>query len=132
MPRRIALLLAAALAVGGAGALPAKAPRLTEEERLQKALAGLVPGKPIDCIPLSPTQDSQTFDGAILYRFGATRYLNRFSGGCDVRANFDTLIVRSYGSQLCRGDIARIVEAGTPIERGSCVFDDFTPYAKPK
>lgn len=128
---RVSLILLAALAAASAP-LAAKAPRQTEEQRLQKSLEGLVPGKPVSCVTQGPTIQSQTYDGAIVYRDGSTRYVNRFGGHCDVRANFDILIVKIYGSQLCRGDIARIAESGSPIERGSCVFDDFTPYTKAK
>ena len=128
---RVSLVILAAL-VTAAGPLAARTPRLTEEQRLQKSLEGLVPGKPVGCIRQGPTIQSQTYDGAIVYRDGSTRYVNRFGGQCNVRANFDILVVKLYNSQLCRGDIARIVESGSPIERGSCVFDDFTPYTKPK
>lgn len=132
MPRWKPILLAAVILVCGVAPSFAKTPPLTEEQRLQKALAGLVPGKPVDCIRQGPNVDSTTYDGAILYRDGGTRYLNRFGGSCNIRANWDIAIVHIFGSQLCRGDIARIVEAGTPIEKGSCVFGDFTPYKKVK
>lgn len=129
---RISFVILAALATAAGPLVAAKTPRLTEEQRLQKSLEGLVPGKPVSCVTQGPTIQSQTYDGAIVYRDGSTRYVNRFGGQCNVRANFDILIVKLYGSQLCRGDIARIVESGAQIERGSCVFDDFTPYTKAK
>ena len=132
MVRREPALLALAIAACATTALAAKTPRPTDEQRLEKSLSGLVPGKPVDCISQTPNLDSQTYDGAILYRRGSTRYLNRFGGSCSIRSSFDILIVRTYGSQLCRGDIARIVDSGAAIERGSCVFDTFTPYAKAK
>ena len=127
MTRLPALLLLAALAA------PAIAkPRLTSEQQLQKALDGLVAEKPTSCIQLYPSNGSTTYEGAVLYRVGSKRYLNRFGDGCPFLHPDDGLITRSFGSQLCRGDIVTIFTPGIPIQRGSCVMGDFTPYRSAK
>jgi hypothetical protein len=107
-------------------------PRLTSEQQLQKRLEGLTPGKPVNCISLYPSSNSTTYKGAIVYVQGSTRYVNRFLNGCPFLNEDDGIVTRSFGSQLCRGDIVNVFTPGIPIQRGSCVMGEFTPYKKPK
>jgi hypothetical protein len=115
-------------------AAPAAAVRRTPEEQLAKLVEGRVPGKPVDCINLGPTNNESTrIDHlAMAYRQGTTWYVNRFQGGCP-ELNFDTIVVtRTPMSQLCRGDIANLHSAGSRMPVGSCVFDSFVPYTRPR
>lgn len=126
---RFLTIAALALIVPAAGLA---AERKTDEQKLEKMLEGMVPGKPVDCIRQGPNVDSTTFDGVIVYRDGGTRYVNRFGDGCRFLRNEDALVIRLYSGQLCRGDIANVIDPAAHIPRGSCVFGDFTPYKKPK
>jgi hypothetical protein len=119
---------AALLAVGAAAA-----PRPTGEAKLQKMLEGYAAGKPTSCVSLAPSMDSTKIEGlGIVYKRGRTLYVNRFDNGCPSLDSFKSIVTRTPSTQLCRGDIARIVDLQTQIEGGSCVFGDFTPYEKVK
>lgn len=124
------LLLTASCAQSPQDIARADAATAKDEARLAKALVGRSAGKPIHCIEQRAT-DMTNYGGALLYRVGAGRlYLNRPTDGCFGLKNDDILVTRSYSGQLCRGDILRTVDRTTGFPTGSCVFGDFTPYAK--
>lgn len=109
------------------------APRPTGEAKLQKMLEGYAAGKPTSCISLAPSMDSTKIEGiGMVYKRGRTLYVNRFANGCPSLDSFKSIVTRTPSTQLCRGDIARLVDFQTQIEGGSCVFGDFTPYEKAK
>jgi hypothetical protein len=113
---------------------PAAAKVETGQERLARLAAGRAPGKPTDCINigLSSSNDSEKLPGlGMAYRRGMTWYINDFGGDCPGLRDDTILVVKSYGSQLCRGDIADLRMSGADIPVGSCVFGSFTPYTKP-
>ena len=128
MPRTAAILALALVAAP----LLARAPRQTDAERLQQRLAALVPGKPASCITQRPNNNSETYDGVVVYEVAGTTYVNRFDGSCDLRRDFDTLITSTPTTQLCRGDIAQVVSTGVPIPRGTCIYGTFETYTRPK
>jgi hypothetical protein len=52
-------------------------------------------------------------------------------GGCGNLGGGYTLVTKTYGTaELCRGDIAQVVDLQSHFTVGSCVFGDFIPYAK--
>jgi hypothetical protein len=129
-------LLHIALIAGliGAQATPLFAARITPEEKLAKLTAGLVPGKPVDCINMGiSNNDSEKIPGiGMAYRQGTTWYVSRFQGGCpELRENV-IIVTKMHSTQLCRGDIAdlRMVPPNMPM--GSCIYDSFVPYTKPR
>lgn len=117
------VLPAAALAAGPTG-----------EAKLEKLIEGRTAGKPSDCLPLMGGSPSSTKIEGVGEVFGSGRtiYVNRFEGGCPGLSSFDTIVTRSPQGRLCRGDIARIVDLTSRIERGSCVLGPFVPYSKAK
>ena len=126
--KRILILSAAILF-----ALPAASskPRLSDAERLDKALAGRTAGKPVSCVSLRDLSGSEVIGDDILYRVNSKLlYRNQSSGGCDSARHGDALITRPYGSRLCRGDIVRTAELTVGFESGACVLGKFTPYRK--
>ncbi|QJU57083.1 hypothetical protein HL653_04130 [Sphingomonas sp. AP4-R1] len=124
----LSAMLLATLATGAAAA-----PKPTGEAKLQKMLQGYTAGKPASCLPLTPSMDSTKIEGiGLVYKRGRTLYVNRFDRGCPSLTNFTSTVTRTPGSQLCRGDIVRIVDLVSGIEGGSCVMGDFTPYEKAK
>lgn len=124
------LTMSACLALGLAAAASA-APKLTGEAKLQRMLKGYTAGAKTSCISLAPSMDSTKIEGVgMVYGRGRTLFVNRFDRGCPSLDAFRSIVTRTPSTQLCRGDIARVVDLTTRIEGGSCVFGDFTRYEK--
>ena len=68
-------------------------------------------------------------DGTVAFKNGRTVYVNHLLGECNgLKSGFYTLVTRSSGSGLCRGDIARVADVSTGMIVGSCAVGDFIPY----
>ena len=125
-------LIHAAL-IAGLIAAPAAAVKPSPEEQLAKLTDGRVAGKPVDCIPQFPSNESRRIDTlAMAYRVGTTWYVNRFEGGCPELRYDRIMVTRSPVGKYCRGDIVRLRTAYPPMDVGSCIFDAFVPYPKPR
>lgn len=98
-----------------------------------RALAGRTAGKPVSCIQESRISDSQIYDsGDMLFRMhGGDIYLNTPKPKCAGLRSGVSRITRSYGGQLCRGDISQLVDFPASISVGSCAMADFVPYPRP-
>lgn len=106
-------------------------PKLTEKQKaaLDKALEGRVAGKPQSCISLTQRADLQVIsDDLLLYKAGRTVYVNRVLGSCNGLSFGGTLVTHVWGSQICRGDIARVANLSAGMLTGSCALGDFIPY----
>ncbi len=71
-------------------------------------------------------------DSTVIFKDGSRVYVNHLIGECSLlRSGFYTLVTRSSGTGLCRGDIADVadVRAGTVV--GSCAIGDWVPYTRP-
>ena len=110
----------------------AAAARDDSAQRLQKQLAGLVPGQPTNCVSRFPSDQSETYDGAVLYHSGSTTYVNRFGGSCHLRPDFDVLVTSTPTTQLCRGDTAQVIDSASHIQHDVCIYGDFETYTRPK
>lgn len=130
MMRPAALLIIIA-ASSACAASAATEPRTAKAEtRLSRELAGKVAGTPVSCLPSFRSQDMVVIDdNTILFRNGSTVYRNDPPGGCSPlgRGNY-TLVTKTSGSSLCRGDIGSVVDLTARFTAGSCVFGDFIPY----
>ena len=108
---------------------------LTDKQtaKLDKALAGKVPGETKNCINREPqTNLTVISNNVLLYRVSSKLvYKNELIGSCNGLTRGDTIIVRSFGSQMCRGDIATTANLMVGITSGSCALGDFVPYRKP-
>jgi hypothetical protein len=104
------------------------------DPKLTAALEGRVAGKPQNCIELDQATGNEVFRDAILYRASRSKYFLAEAPGCgSSRGNNDYILVQNvFGSQLCRGDIIRLVERAGGFAGGSCAIRGFTPYTKPK
>jgi hypothetical protein len=102
------------------------------QAQLAKELAGLVPGKPETCLPHYRSQDMVTIDDhTLLFRDGRNRvYRNNLIGSCHIGPG-DALVTRSFGANMCRGDIAQVADVRNNMTVGSCVLGDFIPYTRP-
>ncbi|CAM5416420.1 hypothetical protein [Sphingobium scionense] len=108
---------------------------LTEKQaaKLEKALAGLEPGEKTSCVNREPQTNFTVISGnTLLYRVSKKLvYKNELIGSCNGLARGDTMIVRTFGSQYCRGDITTSADLVSGIATGSCALGDFTPYRAP-
>ena len=122
--------------IGGmlmAAALPAGAARVDPETRLAKEQQGRVAGKPVDCIQLHTIQSSQIFEKtAILYKSGATWYVNRPDSGGSFLDRDDVLVTNTHSPNLCSIDIVRLLDSGSHFPSGSLGLGKFVPYTRPR
>lgn len=130
-------VLPAILLIAGTAALSADSKgyearrAVAEQAQLDKALAGLVPGKPQDCLYQRTGYDTQRVGDKILYKRSRSEiYVTDTGGGCFGLRNGDAIVTKSYTSQLCRGDIVRTVDLTSRFPTGSCTFGEFVPYRK--
>jgi hypothetical protein len=69
-------------------------------------------------------------DRTIVFKRGRQVYVNHLLGECDgLDSGFYTLVTRSGGSGMCRGDISHVTDVRTGMMVGSCAIGDFVPYA---
>lgn len=102
---------------------------------LDRELAGLTPGPPQSCLSDIDRRDAsaQSFGDTLVYRptTGRTRWVTQTTGCTGVGGNGDNiLITRTPSTQLCRGDIATLVDRTSRVQTGSCSFGDFVPYRR--
>lgn len=121
----------AAVAMLGTGIVPAMARPADGEAALAKEIEGRVPGKPVNCIPLTSIRSSRIIDRtAIVYDAGRTIYVNRPRAGASSLNRWDILVTKPTGSQLCNLDIVRLADQSNRMPRGSVSLGDFVPYKK--
>jgi hypothetical protein len=106
-------------------------PKQTAE--LDKALAGKVASEKVSCINREPQSNLTVIsNNVLLYKVSRKLvYKNDLIGSCNGLTYGDTMIVRSFGSQLCRGDFTSSANLMTGMITGSCALGDFTPYRTP-
>lgn len=127
----VSLLIGTALL---AGTMAAEArTRLTPEQRLDKAVAGRIAGKPVNCIYSRDIRSTEILDGiGIVYTTnGGTVYVNRLRGSASFLDSDDILVTRTFGSQLCSIDIVQLVDRNGRFPKGSVSLGEFVPYPKP-
>jgi hypothetical protein len=102
-----------------------------DEEALSRDLAGRVAGEARACIPTNSSTSLTIADRRTLtLRLGDTVWVNRLEADCPGFRPLATLLVEVDGSQYCRGDKVRAVEAGSSIPGPLCVLGEFTPYRR--
>lgn len=127
MYRLVAPLILAAMLAAPAVA----APRLQGEAKLAKMIEGRSAGAPVSCLPVARSTSSTKIEGVgMVYQRGRTLFVNRFQDGCPSLTAFRGIVTRTPSTQICRGDIARVVDFVNGIEGGSCVLGEFVPYEK--
>ena len=98
-------------------------------------LAGKIAGPPVDCISDLRANDMRWLDSdTVAFKAPNNRvYVNHFEGGCDNYGGRYALVTRQVGTaQLCRGDIAGLVDTSSHYRAGSCTFGAFIPYTAPR
>lgn len=102
------------------------------QRQYDNLLAGKVAGKAEKCLPTYRSNDMTIIDDdTILFRDGRTVYVNKPLGGCmNLNRSGSALVTRNMGPQLCRGDLATVVDNSTGMSLGACSLGDFVPYRK--
>lgn len=125
----------AALALGAA-VIIAAAPRDTRDQRdardLARALDGLVPGAPVDCISLSDSENAEPIgDRILLYSTAGTTWRNDLAAACPNLSD-DLMVTEIHGGQLCRNDHFNMVDRQSGMPSGFCRLGPFVPYRRPR
>lgn len=126
--------LVASCAPAGSGEPGAAALTPKQAERLDKQLAGKIPGEPLKCLPSYRSTDTiRVSDSILLYRSGSNLvYRNDLKSSCPGLArDSDIMVVRQFGSSTCSGDFFHLVDRSSGIRGPTCVFGEFVPYRKP-
>lgn len=132
--RGISLLIIGAGLASCTMAPPEPGPSARTQMAAQRLLAGKVAGPPMDCISSFHANDMTWLDdGTVAFRQGSNRvYLNHFDGGCDNPNGRYAMVTRQVATaQLCRGEIAQLIDPVSHTPGGSCVFGPFIPYRTP-
>ncbi|MDP9421327.1 MAG: hypothetical protein M3Q19_00570 [Pseudomonadota bacterium] len=123
--RTTLLAILAVIAGGCAPSKPAGAPAPLAE------LAGRTAGAPQRCVPIGLTGSMRiAAPQTILYGSGRTIWVNRLPSPCARMALMDVVIVEPLGTQYCRGDLVRTVNAVSKIPGPACPLGDFVPYTR--
>ena len=128
--RAIPLLLIAA-ALTGCTTQPAEPTRTAEAQaKFQQLTAGRVAGQPMSCLPHYKADEMITIDDrTVVFREGSRIWVNHLLHECNgLDSGWYTLVTKSSGPGLCRGDISQVADVRTGVTMGSCAIGDFVPY----
>jgi hypothetical protein len=133
--RNIALIVAGA-GLAACSTAPQPVVRSADKQaEYAKLIEGKVAGPPTSCLPSYNADDMRVIDdNTVVFRQGANRvYVAHLKGGCpNLGRGGYAMVTRQFGSgALCNGQIATVVDTGSGMTVGSCVFGDFTPYTRP-
>ena len=118
-----ALMMAAAPAQAGK-------PRDGEAE-LAQAVQGRVAGEPVRCVNLRDVRSSRIIDRtAIIYDTGSTIYVNRPRSGRESLDQWDTLVTKTFSSDLCTPDVVHLWDSSSRMQSGFVFLGDFVPYKR--
>jgi hypothetical protein len=134
--RSLIPLIAVAAVAGCMAAPPPQAAPLDarQQSRMAQLLGGKVAGTPQSCLPNWRTHDMTAIDDStLIFRESPGRvWVQRPQNPCNlVSMGPYALVTRGSTGQLCRGDIAQVVETFSGSNVGSCVMGDFVPYVRP-
>jgi hypothetical protein len=105
-----------------------------DQTKLSAALAGFEQsGPPVSCVNLRDLRGNRSVgEGAIIFEgtSSATLWVNQPAGGCPTLDFGRALVTHTTTTQLCRGDIADVVDPVAHIGYGGCGLGDFTPYRR--
>lgn len=134
--RTIVPLILVAATAGCAAAPPQAAAPLSAKQQSQMArlLGDKVAGTPQSCLPSWRAHDMTAVDDStIIFRDSPGRvWLQKPQNPCNLLSvGTYALVTRNTTGQLCRGDIAQVVDTLSGANVGTCVMGDFVPYVRP-
>jgi hypothetical protein len=100
---------------------------------LEKQISGKVAGEAVSCISdLHQANIIRVSDDLLLYKVSRRLvYQNRLRSPCPgLASDRDIIVTEQFGSQLCRGDIIKLVDRLGGIPGPFCALGDFVPYRK--
>lgn len=106
-------------------------PQPPQQQGPPAELAGRVAGRPQTCVTttqLDVLRPSETAPHVLLYGSGRTIWANNLAS-CRFGSD-DILVIRLYGSNICRGDIVRSIDRLSRIPGPACVLNEFVPYTR--
>jgi hypothetical protein len=128
--KKIALSLLAIAGMALASGPSVARDRLSGEEKLAKLLEGRVAGEPRSCINTRIHSSSQIIDRtAVVYGHGRTIWVNVPANARDLDDG-DALLVRQFGTDLCRQDIVTTFDSSGGYYTGNVFLGDFVPYTR--
>jgi len=103
-----------------------------EAMALADALRGRTAGEPMSCVNQRDLRGNRSAgEGAIIFDGpGTLIYVNRPPAGCPDLDSGRSLLTRTSGTGLCRGDIVTVFDPLTGNQYGSCGLGDFVPYRR--
>ena len=131
---RMSLLLIAAAIAGCAPVAPPMAQTPQARAHLDQLLAGRAAGPAQSCISRFGSNDMIVIDeNTVLFKSGGTYYRNDFRGqGCSrLGSPGYAMVTKSFGSQLCSGEIVTVSDLHSGSLGGACSFGEFVPYRRP-
>jgi hypothetical protein len=89
-------------------------------------------GEKVHCVEMRSADITPIDESTFLFRSGTgTWYLNRTRSACnDADSRFSRLDIKLFNTQLCSGEILRVVDRQSGIFQGSCALGDFERLAK--
>ena len=127
------LIVAFAIALGVTAAAPAADVQHSPEAqaKLDKMLAGRVPGETRRCVATSVITSAIGIDDrTLLFRDGPRIWRTELKASleCGKLGKQSFIHTESAANRTCNGEHLEFSDGGI---MGSCVFGDFTPYTKP-
>ena len=131
------LLLALAALLAGCAASDADIARqddraARERTRLDRALVGYAPERTQTClssIDRRATRGTRYFGSTILYPMGDRIIRNDMNGSCPLERD-PILVTQTPVSDVCRGDIAQLIDRASRFPLGGCAYGDFVTYRR--
>lgn len=123
---RFGLLVLAAAVASCAAPPPQTGQRHADE------LEGRAAGPPERCVLVERDIGLRVADndrGTLLYGTGKRIWANHLEPGCGFNRG-DVLVVRTIGSDYCRGDFVRSFDPVSRFPGPSCRLGDFVPYTR--
>jgi hypothetical protein len=111
----------------------ADARQARSDAKLARALKGLTPGPAQTCLSSIDRRNAriETYGSTTLYRVGRGRvFRNDMNGGCGTNTIDPIYVTQTPSTQLCRGDIAQLIDRASRFPIGSCAYGDFVPYTR--
>src|SRR4051794_26520521 len=133
--RKIGILLLASMASSCAPVPPNPEVVAREQAQFAQLTEGKIAGAPLSCLPSWRSNDMVVIDdNTIAFRNGPGKvYISHMQGGClGIDHGRNALVTRTTGPNLCRGDIAQVLDTAARVTIGSCVFGGFVPYIRPR
>ena len=133
--KTVSLLLGLGL-LGACADRPPAETTASDQTKLAAMLANYEQsGPPVSCVFQRDLRGNRSVGGSAIVFDGissSTVWVNRPAGGCPPLESGQALVTHTSNGQLCRGDVATVIDPVANITYGGCGLGDFTPYRRVK